>query len=335
MSRIAIAGAGAWGTAIAIVLARRGGHSLHLWSHSALVAGAILQDRENRVYLPGVPVPQEIHVTQDLGTALDQAEIVLTVVPSEHLRATMEAMAPFLAHGQVIVNASKGLETGTSLRMTQVIGEVLARRSLSLPCCVLSGPSFAQEVATGSPTAMTIAAPLPELADRVRKELSGPTLRLYTNGDVVGVELGGALKNVIALAAGMVTGLGLGHNSIAALVTRGIVEMTRLAVSQGARKETLGGLSGLGDLVLTCTGPLSRNRHVGVELGRGRRLDEVLAGMQGKVAEGVHTAKAALEMAEREGVELPITRQVADLLEGRLTPLQAMRALMSRPGREE
>lgn len=335
MSRIAIIGAGSWGTAIAIVLAKRGGHSITMWSHTEAVTSAIARTRENARYLPGIAVPESIATTSDLSAALADAEIVVTVVPSEHLRATMRAMARHLKPQQVIVNATKGLEDGTFLRMTQVMDEVLRHEFQPLPCCVLSGPSFAQEVATGSPTAMTVASNHAELAARIREEFMGPTLRLYTNEDVVGVELGGALKNVIALAAGVVTGLGLGHNSIAALITRGNAEMTRLAIANGGRRETLAGLSGLGDLVLTCTGALSRNRHVGVELGRGRKLAEILSDMQGKVAEGVRTTRAALGLAAQLQVEMPITEQVAALLAEQLSPIDAMRELMSRPGRDE
>ena len=335
MSRIAVIGAGSWGTAIAIVLARRGGHSITLWSHTESVAASIATTRENKSYLPGIQVPESILVTSNLEAALNQAKILVTVVPSEHLRNTARAMAPFLTPRQVLVNATKGLEDRTCLRMTQVLDEVLTENSLALPCCVLSGPSFAQEVAAGSPTLMTIASVEAELAAQVREEFSGPSLRLYTNEDVVGVELGGALKNVIALAAGVVTGLGLGHNSIAALITRGIAEMTRLAMANGGKRETLAGLAGLGDLVLTCTGTLSRNRYVGMELGRGRKLDEVLAGMHGKVAEGVRTTGAALGLAVRLGVEMPITEQVGAVLAEELSPVEAIRELMARPGRDE
>ena len=335
MSRIAVIGAGAWGTAIATTLGRRGGHSVSLWSHTKGLADIITRTRENARYLPGIPVPQSVQTTSDMQAALHRAEIVVTVVPSEHLRATLHLMAPHLTQRQVIVNATKGLEDGTYLRMTQVIGAVLAEHALPLPCCVLSGPSFAQEVASGSPTAMTLASSTPDLAAYIRKEFVGPSLRLYTNDDVVGVEMGGALKNVIALASGVVTGLGLGHNSIAALVTRGNAEITRLAIANGGRRETLAGLAGLGDLVLTCTGALSRNRHVGIELGRGRKLPEILASMRGKVAEGVRTTTAALGLANLCGVEMPITEQMAAVLAERLTPLDAMRELMARPGRHE
>jgi glycerol-3-phosphate dehydrogenase (NAD(P)+) len=244
-------------------------------------------------------------------------------------------MAPLLTSEQLIVNATKGIEDGTYLRMTQVMGEVLGKYDLALPCGVLSGPSFAQEVGAGSPTAITIASSDPAIATRVQEEFSSPSLRLYTNEDVVGVELGGALKNVIAIAAGATYGLELGHNSVAALITRGIAEITRLAVACGGRRETLAGLSGLGDLVLTCTGALSRNRHVGLELGSGRCLKEILVDMHGRVAEGVRTTDAALGVARRVGVEMPITEKVAAVLHEQISAKEAMRELMSRPGRDE
>ena len=328
-------GAGSWGTALAIVLAHHGGHSLTMWSHTRQVADCILETRENRVYLPGLAIPATVRIATDLGDAVDAAEILILAVPSEHLRGVCAAMAPLLTGSQIIVSATKGIEDGTYLRMTQVIAEVLARRGLQLPCGVLSGPSFAQEVGAGSPTAMTIASLDPMIAVRVQEEFAGPTLRLYTNDDVVGVELGGALKNVIAIAAGATHGLGLGHNSIAALVTRGIAEMTRLAVACGGRRETLAGLAGLGDLVLTCTGALSRNRHVGMELGSGRRLPEILAAMHGRVAEGVRTTHAALGVARELRVEMPITEQVSAVLNEQISAKAAMKELMSRPGRDE
>jgi glycerol-3-phosphate dehydrogenase (NAD(P)+) len=335
MSRIGIVGAGSWGTALAIVLARRGGHSITLWSHTREVADAICRTGENSFYLPGLPVPGTIRVTTELKEAIDGSEILILVVPSEHLRGVSLAMVPFLADNQLIVNAAKGIEDRTYLRMTQVIQQVLDGANLHLPCGVLSGPSFAQEVAAGSPTAITIASSDPAVAARVQEEFAGPTLRLYTNHDVIGVELGGALKNVIAIAAGATHGLGLGHSTVAALVTRGIAEMTRLAVACGGERETLAGLAGLGDLVLTCTGALSRNRHVGMELGSGRRLPEILAAMHGKVAEGVRTTHAAMGVARRLGVEMPITEQVAAVLNERISAKEAMKELMSRPGRDE
>lgn len=338
MSRIAIVGAGAWGTALAMVLARRGGHSVTMWSHTQRVANAIRQTHQNSIYLAGLHIPETVQATTDLNEAVTSAEIIVLAVPSEHLRGVTIAMSPFLSGDQILVNATKGIEgsdDGTYLRMTQVIAEVLTGAGKELRCGVLSGPSFAREVGAGSPTAITIASFDSAVTARVQEEFCSPTLRLYTNDDVIGVELGGALKNVIAIAAGVTHGLGLGHNSIAALVTRGIAEMTRLALASGGRRETLAGLAGLGDLVLTCTGALSRNRHVGVELGSGRRLPEILAAMNGRVAEGVRTTNAALGLARKMNVEMPIAEQVAAVLTERISAREAMRELMSRPGQHE
>lgn len=334
MSRIAVLGAGSWGTALALILARRGDHALSLWSHTPAVAQTIRQTRENSIYLPGLPIPESVQITTVLQEAASSAEILILAVPSEHLRAICRPLAPLLNREQILVSATKGIEDGTYLRMTEVMSQAL-EHSEDLPCGVLSGPSFAQEVGAGSPTAITIASSNPAIAARVQEEFSCPTLRLYTNDDVIGVELGGALKNVIAIAAGVTYGLGLGHNTVAALITRGIAEITRLAVACGGRRETLAGLSGLGDLVLTCTGALSRNRHVGLELGRGRCLPEILAGMHGRVAEGIRTTDAALGLALQREVEMPITEQVAAVLHQRISPRDAMRELMSRPGRDE
>jgi glycerol-3-phosphate dehydrogenase (NAD(P)+) len=337
MSRIAIVGSGSWGTALALSLARRGDHSIALWSHSPAVAESMRKQRENVTYLPGFPLPPEVDPTKDLASAVVGAEIVISAVPSQHVRTIYRSMAPLLQPGQLIVSATKGIEDQSFLRMTQVIEQVLAERNLNhdLPCGALSGPSFAQEVASGAPTAVTIAFADSQLASRLQEELSAPALRLYTNDDVIGVELGGALKNVIAIAAGIAAGLGLGHNSAAAIITRGVAEITRLAVACGGRRETLAGLSGLGDLVLTCTGPLSRNRSVGIELGRGHKLPAILAQLQGKVAEGVRTTSAALGLAAAHGVEMPITEQMAAILERGKSPQDAIRELMARPGRDE
>jgi glycerol-3-phosphate dehydrogenase (NAD(P)+) len=327
MSRVAIVGSGSWGTALALTLARRGDHSIALWSHSTAVGS----------YLPGFPIPPQVDPVTDLAVAVAGAEIVISAVPSQHVRAIYHAMAPLLEPGQIIVSATKGIEDQTFLRMTQVIEQVLADRSPNgnMPCGALSGPSFAQEVASGDPTAITLAFADSRLAARLQDELSAPGLRLYTNDDVTGVELGGALKNVIAIAAGIAAGLGLGHNSAAAIITRGVAEITRLAVACGGRRETLAGLSGLGDLVLTCTGPLSRNRSVGVELGRGHKLPAILAQLQGKVAEGVRTTSAALGLAKAHSVEMPITEQMAEILQHGKSPQNAIRELMARPGRDE
>jgi len=337
MSRIAIVGSGSWGTALALSLARRGDHSIALWSHSPAVAESIQKQRENVTYLPGFPIPPQVEPATDLASAVQAADIVISAVPSQHVREIYRAMAPLLQPGQPIVSATKGIEDQTFLRMTQVIEQVLAERNFAgAPLCgALSGPSFAQEVASGAPTAITIAFAESRLANRLQEELSAPALRLYTNDDVIGVELGGALKNVIAIAAGIAAGLGLGHNSAAAIITRGVAEITRLAVACGGRRETLAGLSGLGDLVLTCTGPLSRNRSVGVELGRGHRLPEILTQLQGKVAEGIRTTSAALGLARVHAVEMPITEQMSAILERGKSPQDAIRELMARPGRDE
>lgn len=334
MSRIAVMGSGAWGTAIALSLASRSGHELTLWSHAPEVSESI-RERGVNPFLSGFPIPKSIRATSSVHDALTDAEIVVSVMPSHHVRASYEQFAAYLKPEHLLVSATKGIEDVTLLRVSEVMTQVLGASGFRLPIGVLSGPSFAQEVAAGSPTAITIASEDAELASRVQREFGSQSLRLYTNDDVVGVELGGALKNVIAIAAGIVSGLGLGHNSAAALITRGIAETTRLAVACGGKRETLAGLSGIGDLVLTCTGSLSRNRTVGIELGKGRKLPEVLAGLDGKVAEGVRSASAALGLAQRQGVEMPITEQVRAILHEQKPPLEAMRELMSRPGRDE
>jgi glycerol-3-phosphate dehydrogenase (NAD(P)+) len=335
MSRIAVMGSGAWGTAIAISLARRAEHRIALWSYAKDVAETMRATRENAAFLPGFRLADAIQVTTDAGEALREAEIVVSVTPSQFVRSSYEGFAEHLHEGQLLVSATKGIEDESCLRMTQVIGEVLAARGMRLPCGVLSGPSFAQEVAAGAPTAITIASADAELAARVQREFSSNSLRLYTNDDVVGVELGGSLKNVIAIAAGIVAGLGLGYNSNAALITRGIAEITRLSVACGGRRETLAGLSGVGDLVLTCTGSLSRNRTVGMGLGQGRKLPEILAGLEGRVAEGVRTTSAALGLAKRHDVEMPIAEQMEQILMHGKSPQQAIEELMVRPGRDE
>ena len=330
MSRIAVIGAGAWGTALAISLARRGGHSIVLWSYLPELADQIRETGENKPFLPGYVVPMDVAVTSDLAKAVEGADIVLCVTPSEHMRRVVGQIAPLLTREQMIVSATKGLEETSLLRMSQVIASLTDN-----PFAVISGPTFAAEVAAGIPTAMVAASAIPGVALSVQKEFGSSTLRLYTNDDVAGVELGGALKNVIALAAGVVNGLDLGHNSAAALITRGIAEMTRLAVACGGRRQTLAGLSGVGDLVLTCTGSLSRNRTVGTELGKGRALPEILEGLHGKVAEGVRSTAAALGLAERYGVEMPITEQMDAILHRGKSPKEAIRDLMARPGRDE
>ena len=335
MSRIAILGAGAWGTALAVSLARRGGHDLSLWSHSPVHAEELTDSGVNLRYLPGFVLPVDVRITAKLTHAILGADIILCVVPSQHLRVVMDEIAHALNPHQVLISASKGIEEKTFLRMSQIMSEHAPENSVG----VLSGPSFAQEVAAGMPTALTIAIddldnPQP-LAIKLQEAFTSPTLRVYRNDDVIGTELGGALKNVIALASGVVTGLDLGSNSAAALITRGIAEITRLSIACGGRRDTLAGLAGLGDLVLTCTGGLSRNRAVGIELGRGRKLPEILESLNGKVAEGVRSTTAALGLAARYGVEMPITKQVAAILHEDKSPRDAIRDLMSRPGRTE
>ncbi|HEY0264588.1 MAG TPA: NAD(P)H-dependent glycerol-3-phosphate dehydrogenase [Granulicella sp.] len=330
MSRIAILGDGAWGTALAISLARRGGHEICLWCHSPALAEQLQEHGENLPYLPGFILPAGVDVTADLVGAIFEADIIVCVTPSEYVRHTIAEIAPVLTPDQLLVSASKGLEEDTFLRPSQIISALTPN-----PVAVLGGPSFAQEVAAGAPTAVVVASSNIEMAQLVQRSFSSPTLRLYTNDDCPGVELGGSLKNVIALAAGVVHGLNLGHNSAAALITRGIAEITRLAIACGGHRQTLAGLAGVGDLVLTCTGALSRNRSVGIELGRGRQLPEILAGLHGKVAEGVRTTTAALGLAARYGVEMPITQQVDAILHHNKNPREAIRELMTRPGREE
>jgi glycerol-3-phosphate dehydrogenase (NAD(P)+) len=330
MSRIAILGAGAWGTALALSLARRGGHELCLWAHSAALADKLADAGENLPYLPGFTLPVDIQVTADLPRAIFEADILLCVTPSQHLRGIITHIAPLLTRNQIILSATKGIEETTFLRMSQVVAAVANN-----PFAVLSGPSFAQEVAAGMPTAVVVASNHASIAQIIQRDFTSPTLRVYTNDDVPGVELGGSLKNVIALAAGVANGLNLGYNSSAALITRGIAEMTRLAIACGGRRQTLAGLSGVGDLVLTCTGSLSRNRAVGIELGRGRQLPDIIAGLNGKVAEGVGSTAAALGLAARYAVEMPITEQMDAILHHNKSPKEAIRELMSRPGRDE
>ncbi len=334
MSRIAILGSGAWGTAIALSLHRRGGHQITLWAHTPELARQILDAQENTQFLPGFPIPSAITVTGD-SDAITAADIVVSVIPSEFLRPTLLRIRAHLRNGQFVVSATKGLEDRTLYRMTQVLSATLEPAGLLLSIGALSGPSFAQEVAQGQPTAVTVAFSDPEVAALVQQEFSSESLRLYTSTDVIGVELGGALKNVIAIAAGIAVGVGLGHNSTAALITRGIVEITRLAVACGARGETLAGLSGVGDLVLTCTGSLSRNRTVGQALGQGRKLPEILDSLGGKVAEGILTTRAALGLARKHGIEMPITEQMELILNEGKDPREAIRDLMLRPGRDE
>ncbi len=336
MSRIAIIGAGAWGTGLSIALGRKGNHGIRLWAHEKEVRESIAARHVNELFLAGESIPECVSATGNLEEALREAEIVVSVMPSQHCRRLFQNMRPYLKPGMLIVSATKGLEETTLLRMTEVIAQIVELDGGFHPRIgALSGPSFAKEVARGDPTAITIASLDAELAETVQREFSHPRFRVYTNDDVTGVELGGALKNIIAIAAGVCDGLGLGHNSIAALITRGLAEITRLVVACGGRQETMAGLAGLGDLVLTCTGGLSRNRSVGVELGRGRKLAEIIAGMHGMVAEGVFTTHAAVGLARARRIEMPITEQMYAILHQGKSPRDAIHDLMTRSAKSE
>ena len=336
MSQIAIIGAGAWGTGLAIVLGRKGTHHVRLWAHEVEVCESVNQRRVNQPFLPGEPIPNSVSASNNLPAVLDGAEIIVSVMPSQHCRELFARMRPLVRSGTLIVSATKGLEEGSLMRMTEVIADTLKQDDAPRPRVgALSGPSFAKEVARRDPTAITIASSDGELARTVQQEFSDASFRVYTNSDVVGVELGGALKNIIAIAAGICDGLGLGHNSVAALITRGLAEMTRLVIACGGHAETMAGLAGLGDLVLTCTGGLSRNRSVGVELGHGKKLPEIIAGMHGMVAEGVFTTTAAVGLAQARGVEMPITEQMDAILHRGNSPREAIQELMTRTGKSE
>jgi glycerol-3-phosphate dehydrogenase (NAD(P)+) len=330
--RVAVIGAGGWGTALSIVAARAG-CEVRLWARGAEAAAAIEETRVNRAYLDGHIIPEGVRATADAREALRGAGLVVLAAPSHATRGILESLRDALEPDAVLVSATKGVEVESGKRISEVVSEVVGPEAATRFVC-LSGPSFAQEVAAGLPTAVVAASRDEELARAVQRAFGVQNFRVYTNPDVIGAELGGATKNVMAVAAGMVAGLGLGANSVAALVTRGLAEMTRLALAEGARHETLMGLAGLGDLVLTCTGGLSRNRRVGEELGRGRALEDVLAGMR-EVAEGVRTTRAVRLLAARRGVEMPITEEVhAVLYEGK-PARAAVESLMSRPLKEE
>ena len=327
--RIAVLGAGSWGTALAVHCARTG-HDVTLWGRDESLMDEIGSTRENQRYLPGIKIDDRVFTTASVQDALGDARLVIAAVPSHGMRYVLRSAAPWFSRDAIIVSATKGLETDTLARMSEVMADETAGRAV----VVLSGPSFALEVARGLPTAVVVASKNADAAATVQDLLKGPALRLYASDDVTGVEFGGALKNVIAIAAGVVEGLGIGHNAMAALITRGLVEMSRLASAEGSRRETLAGLSGLGDLVLTCTGDLSRNRRVGIELGRGRSLAEILASTR-MVAEGVRTTGVALALGERHGVELPLAAQMAGVLDGSTSARSAVEALMLRPQRAE
>jgi len=330
MRSVTVVGAGSWGTALAVHLARVG-HRVQLWARDAELVAEMNTRRANAVYLPDIVFPETLSATADLPTALGGAQFVVVAVPSHGLRQVLRQGAAHVDRGAVVLSATKGLEDGSLLRMSDVIRAEWHHVS---EVAVLSGPSFARELARSLPTVVVVASANDGAVRHVQDEFRSGALRLYASSDVTGVELGGALKNVIAIAAGVVEGLGLGHNALAALITRGLAEISRLAVAAGGERETLAGLAGMGDLVLTCTGQLSRNRHVGLELARGRTLTDIVAGMK-MVAEGVKTTHAALALGARLGVELPIAAQVEALLAGRVAPGAAVADLMGRRQRAE
>jgi glycerol-3-phosphate dehydrogenase (NAD(P)+) len=330
--RVAVIGAGSWGTALALVAAHNR-HAVRLWAREPEVALQINATRRNPYYLSDVKLPENLRATSSLAEALDGARFVLIVVPSHAARQVVEQMRPFLNSQQTLISATKGIENVTLMRMDEVIADAL-KAHFAPRFVALSGPSFAREVAQGDPTAIVAASRDPQLSEAVQRLLSANVFRVYTNADVVGVELGGAVKNVVAIGSGVVRGLGMGTNTVAAIITRGLAEMTRLALAQGARVETMAGLAGLGDLVLTCTGELSRNRHVGVELGKGRKLAEIVGEMR-EVAEGVKTTRAIYELGKRLPIDMPITASIYALLYEDKPAIEAANELMGRPLKRE
>jgi glycerol-3-phosphate dehydrogenase (NAD(P)+) len=330
--RIAVIGAGNWGTGLAIVAARSG-HDVSVWSRNSAVVASINDTHTNSAYLIGVAIPESVRATEDIGEAVQRAELIVLAAPSHATRAILESVATRLPADAIIVSATKGIEIESGKRISQVVADIISEAG-ALPFVCLSGPSFASEVVASHPTAIVAASEDSAAARVVQSELSFENLRIYTNDDLVGTELGGSVKNVMAIAAGMVAGLGFGSNSVAALITRGLAEMTRLALHEGAKLETMMGLAGLGDLVLTCTGNLSRNRFVGEELGKGRSLQEIIGGMH-EVAEGINTTRAVKKLADRLDVDMPITNEVNAVLYQGKPARDAAAELMRRPLRVE
>jgi glycerol-3-phosphate dehydrogenase (NAD(P)+) len=332
MSNVAVLGAGAWGTALAKVLADKQNPTF-LWSHTPALARSINERRINERYLPSAPLPPGIRATPDLEEALRGVELVVVVVPSHALRSVVADAAKFIPKNALICSATKGIENDSLMLMSEVLVDVLGRE-VEPRLTYLSGPSFAKEVAAGQPTAVTVAGKSHAETVTVQHAFATERLRVYSSDDVVGVEMGGALKNVIAIAAGALDGLGFGHNARAGMITRGLAEIARVAMAKGGSPLTLAGLSGLGDLILTCTGELSRNRTVGFELGRGRTLDDILATL-GHVAEGVKTAKSAYDLSRKLGVEMPITTEVYQVIYEQKPAFQAVVDIMNRALRKE
>ena len=332
MKPLAIIGAGGWGTALAVTQARAN-RQVRLWVYEDDLAASMTRTRENALYLPGVAIPETVEIGHSMREAVAGCGVIIVAVPSHFYRSVAEQLLPLVSKETLLVNATKGIENDTLMRMSEILEE-LAAPAFEAQIAVLSGPTFAPEVSRGEPTALVIASPDEALRLRLQAELSTPRFRLYTNADRTGVELGGAVKNTIAIAAGVADGLGLGSNAMAALVTRGLAEITRLVVACGGHRETMSGLAGLGDLVLTAYGSLSRNRTVGVELGRGRRIEEITAGMRA-VAEGVRTTKSTVQLAHRLGIEMPIAEKMYALLYEGLRPQEALSDLMERKLKEE
>ncbi len=332
MLTIGVIGAGSWGTTLANLLARKG-HEVTLWAYEEDLVREMTVTRVNSAFLPGITLTESLNYTNSLQVAAAGKELVLFVSPTQVVRGVIKGALPFLSQGALLVNAAKGIELDTLMTISQVFSELLPPELFSR-FSVLSGPSFAKEVALDMPTAVVAASPDQAVACSVQEAFSTPCFRVYTNNDMIGVELGGSIKNVIAIAAGISDGLGLGYNPRAALITRGLAEMARLGLSMGGQAATFAGLAGMGDLVLTCTGDLSRNRTVGMKLGEGMKLAEILAGMR-MVAEGVKTAESTYLLAQRLGVEMPITEQVYRVLYEDKSPRQAVLDLMTRNLKEE
>jgi glycerol-3-phosphate dehydrogenase (NAD(P)+) len=329
-SKIAVLGAGSWGTALAALMARHGHHTV-LWGRDDRIAADLNARHENTRYLPGIALPDTLTATTDLAEAMVDADMILVVVPSHAFNATLRALAPLRGKDVGVAWATKGFEPGSGRFLHEVAQELLGD---DVPLAVVTGPSFAKEVAQGLPTALTVHGKHPEFAQAVAEVLHGPAFRAYTGEDMVGAELGGAMKNVLAVATGVADGMELGLNARAGLITRGLNEMLRLAAAIGARPETLMGLAGLGDLVLTCTGDLSRNRRLGLALGRGQALDDAVREI-GQVVESVQTADEVMRAAEREGIDLPISSAVRDVLHGRMTPAEGLQQLLAREQKPE
>ncbi len=327
--KLSVLGGGSWGTALTLALAPRFA-SIRLWVFEKDLAERLQTTRENDVYLPGFQLPAHVEITTDIAHAVPGADFVLCVIPSAFARRTYAEMLPRVSPSTIFVSATKGLEHNSLLRMSQVLFDVVRTPHIA----ILSGPTFAREVARGEPAAVVVSSEDRVVANKIQQAFSGPNLRLYTNADPVGVEMGGALKNVIAIAAGVVEGLGMGNNTMAALITRGLAEITRLAAEMGGRPETLAGLAGLGDLVLTCTGDLSRNRRVGVELAKGKTLRAITASTP-MVAEGVETCASAVALGRKYHVDLPIMEQMHAVLHKDKSPREAIRDLMERTLRSE